>query len=198
MGALAPSKLNPPSTLKMRILCSILGVNNYNLDDVFSIAMEQTNMVADLKHDINVSLGRPIGSPLKLYSVNILLSSDTYKATIASVRQRTIVVDEATELQLAFCQLPTREYPISHIPILVEVPAPPGESFSSRAGRGDVVEIVLSLTRRVPHRHAHNSLARACCRYCNDSLIIDYRSLVISLTSSNGSSLFVPMTTRSV
>ena len=155
-------------------------------------------MVADLKREINVSLGRPIGFPLKLYSVNILLSSDTYEATIASMRQRTIVVDEANELWYPFYKLSTREYPTNYIHILVEVPAPPGESFGSRAGRGDVVEIVLSLTQSVSHRHARNSLARACCRHCNDSLIIHYRSLVISLTSSNGSSLFVPMTTRSV
>ena len=116
----------------MDIHCSILGVNNYNLDDVFLIAMKQTNIVADLKREINVSLGRPTGSRLQLYPVDIQLSSDsdTYEATIASVRQRTIAFDQATELRLPACQLPTKEYPLNHIHILVEVPAPPapGES----------------------------------------------------------------------
>ena len=91
-----------------------------------------------------VHRGRPETSPLEIYQVNVPVPDDTYD--IDSITQR-IKFDEGTKL-VKLSKL-NGGFPDSHIHILVLVEYPEGESLSSRPGY-DVVEIIPSLTRRIP------------------------------------------------
>ena len=114
------------------IFCAILGVSDHN--NAFPVRMDQTQTVGELISELNVALGRPEFSNLELYQVNVPVTDNTYRTVIESITQRTIKFDEETKLGFPFLKLSKVNggFPKEHIHILVEVPAPAGESFSLR------------------------------------------------------------------
>ena len=128
--------------------CAFLGKQKA----AFQIKMDEDATVYDLKDEIkeNQHLSDVVASDLVLYNVSISVpDSDVYKAVMKTICSRSVTHEE---LDYPECKLSEFKlgFPPKVIHILVDVPPPASESFSSRPGR-DVVEVVLSLTRRTPH-----------------------------------------------
>ena len=115
----------------MQIVCAILGGGgDSNLRDAFPVQMDQDATVAGLISKLNVALGALEAGNLSLYKVNLAITVETYATVIESITQRTIGLDESTELKFPFLKLSDMNggIPDGHIHILVDRPA--GESFA--------------------------------------------------------------------
>ena len=128
VGTLSMNSPPPMEEYTVTVMCAVLGQNR----PAFEVKINSNEQVFALKSKINGALGRFEASTVKLYQVNIPVSN--YHTLIESISQRTIKFDEETKLGYPFLGLweINGGFPDRHLHILVEVPAPAGESFSSR------------------------------------------------------------------
>ena len=115
------------------VKCAFLGQQK-----AFQIKMDEDATVYDLKDEIkeNQHLSNVVASDLVLYNVSISVPDrDVYKAVMKTICSRSVTHDK--ELDYPECKLSEfgSGFPPKAIHILVDVPPPASESFSSRPGR---------------------------------------------------------------
>ena len=150
-----PSKLDSPTPrptpltmVVYTVKCAILSQN----EPAFPIQMDETKTVGDLKAEIKryQLLHDVVASHLELYKVHISIPDrEAYKQVMKAIHSGSVSLGE--ELDYPDRELSEFEsgFPPKVIHILVKVPQPTSESFSSKPGP-DVVGIVLIIAMLTP------------------------------------------------